>query len=39
MLILSSNSPRRKQLLAALHLPFKGFTKQGNDESYPSALP
>ncbi len=39
MLILSSNSPRRKELLSALGVPFKVLVIQGIDESYPPTLP
>ena len=39
MLILSSNSPRRKELLAGLGIPFKTLVIQGIDESYPDTLP
>lgn len=38
-LILASNSPRRKQLLAGLDLPFEVRVKDGIDESYPEDLP
>lgn len=38
-LILASNSPRRKQLLAGLDLPFEVRVKDGIDESYPDDLP
>jgi septum formation protein len=38
MLILSSNSPRRKELLEGLGLPFKVLVIQGIDESYPDTL-
>ena len=38
-LILASNSPRRKQLLAGLDLPFEVRVKDGIDESYPENLP
>lgn len=38
-LILSSNSPRRKQLLAGLGLPFEVRVLPDIDESYPSDLP
>ncbi len=34
-LILASNSPRRKQLLAGLDLPFEVRVKDGIDETYP----
>ena len=39
MLILSSNSPRRKELLAGLGIPFKVLVIQGIDETYPDTLP
>ena len=39
MLILSSNSPRRQELLAGLDIPYKVFVIDGIDESYPDALP
>ncbi len=39
MLILSSNSPRRKELLEGLGIPFKVLVIQGIDESYPDTLP
>ena len=39
MLILRSNSPRRKELLAGLGIPFKTLVIQGIDESYPDTLP
>lgn len=39
MLILSSNSPRRKELLQALGIPFKVLVIDGIDETYPSSLP
>lgn len=38
-LILASNSPRRKQLLAGLDLPFEVRVKDGIDETYPRDLP
>lgn len=38
-LILASNSPRRKQLLAGLDLPFEVRVKDDIDESYPEDLP
>jgi len=38
-LILASNSPRRKELLAGLGLPFEVRVLQGIDESYPDSLP
>ncbi len=37
-LILASNSPRRKQLLQELDLPFTVRTMQGIDEHYPDTL-
>lgn len=37
-LILASNSPRRKQLLAGLDLPFEVRVKDGIDETYPGDL-
>lgn len=39
MLILSSNSPRRKELLQGLGIPFKVLVIQGIDESYPDTIP
>ena len=38
-LLLSSNSPRRKQLLAGLGIPFEVRVLPGIDESYPEDLP
>ena len=38
-LVLASNSPRRKELLAGLGLPFEVRVLQGIDESYPADLP
>ena len=38
-LILASNSPRRKELLAGLDIPFEVHVLQGVDESYPKSLP
>ena len=38
-LILASNSPRRKELLAGLGLPFEVRVLSGIDESYPDAIP
>lgn len=38
-IILSSNSPRRKELLAGLGLPFEVKVLPGIDESYPEGLP
>ena len=37
-IVLASNSPRRKELLGGLGLPFEVRTKQGIDESYPEGL-
>ena len=37
-IILASNSPRRKELLAGLGIPFEVRTLSGIDESYPSTL-
>ena len=37
-LILSSNSPRRKELLAGLDIPFEVRVLDGIDESYPADL-
>ena len=37
-LILSSNSPRRKELLAGLDIPFEVKVLSGIDESYPEGL-
>lgn len=37
-LILASNSPRRKELLAGLDIPFDVFVIKGIDESFPSTL-
>ena len=37
-IILASNSPRRKELLAGLDLPFETKVIQGIDESYPEDL-
>ena len=37
--ILASNSPRRKELLAGLDLPFQVRVLQNIDESYPADLP
>lgn len=38
-LILSSNSPRRKELLAGLDIPFEVLVMDGIDETYPNTLP
>lgn len=38
-IILASNSPRRKELLAGLGMPFKVRVLQDIDESYPDDLP
>ena len=38
-LILASNSPRRKELLAGLGIPYDVLVLQGIDESYPDDLP
>ncbi|MBR4721447.1 MAG: septum formation protein Maf, partial [Muribaculaceae bacterium] len=38
-LILSSNSPRRRELLAGLDIPFEVRVVDGIDESFPSDLP
>ncbi len=37
-IILASNSPRRKELLAGLGMPFEVKVLQGIDESYPDTL-
>uniref|UniRef100_A0AB33JMS6 dTTP/UTP pyrophosphatase n=5 Tax=unclassified Prevotella TaxID=2638335 RepID=A0AB33JMS6_9BACT len=37
-LILASNSPRRKELLAGLNIPFQVMVKSGIDESYPQDI-
>lgn len=37
--VLASNSPRRKELLGGLGLPFEVRVMQGIDESYPADLP
>ncbi len=37
-IVLASNSPRRKELLGGLGLPFEVRTKKGIDESYPEGL-
>ena len=38
-LILASNSPRRKELLAGLGVPFEVRVLQDIDEDYPESLP
>ena len=38
-IILASNSPRRKELLAGLGIPYDVFVLQGIDEFYPDTLP
>lgn len=38
-IILSSNSPRRRELLAGLDLPYEVRVVAGIDESYPAGLP
>ena len=38
-IVLASNSPRRKELLAGLGIPYDVFVLQGIDESYPDDLP
>lgn len=38
-IILASKSPRRKELLEMLAVPFEIKVKEGIDESYPSTLP
>ena len=38
-IILASNSPRRKELLAGLGIPFEVRVMEGIDESYPLDLP
>ena len=37
-IILASNSPRRKELLAGLDIPFEVKVISGIDESYPADL-
>lgn len=37
-IVLASNSPRRKELLGGLGVPFEVRTKQGIDETYPEGL-
>lgn len=39
MIILASNSPRRKELLAGLDLEFRTWVIPGIDESYPASIP
>ena len=38
-IILASNSPRRKELLAGLDVQFEVRVLKGIDESYPATLP
>ena len=38
-IILASNSPRRKELLSGLNIPFKVIVKDGIDETYPESTP
>lgn len=38
-IILASKSPRRKELLEMLDIPFTIYTKDGIDETYPEDLP
>lgn len=38
-IILASNSPRRKELLAGIDIPFEVRVLDGIDESYPDGLP
>ena len=38
-IILASNSPRRKELLSGLDIPFEVRVIEGIDESYPDSLP
>lgn len=38
-IVLASNSPRRKELLAGLGLPFEVRVLNGIDESYPPSIP
>ena len=37
-IILASNSPRRRELLAGLDIPFEVKVIKGIDESYPESL-
>ncbi|MDE6511035.1 MAG: Maf family protein, partial [Muribaculaceae bacterium] len=37
--VLASKSPRRKELLGMLDVPFEIRVKEGIDESYPAELP
>lgn len=39
MIILASNSPRRRELLAGLDLEYRTWVISGIDESYPECLP
>ncbi len=38
-IVLASNSPRRKELMTALDIPFEVRVRDGIDESYPPNLP
>ena len=38
-LLLASNSPRRRELLSQLRIPFNVINLGGIDESYPDSLP
>ena len=38
-LILASNSPRRRELLGGLDIPYEVHVIKGSDESYPDTLP
>ena len=38
-LILASNSPRRRELLGGLDIPYEVYVIKGIDESYPDTLP
>ena len=38
-LVLASNSPRRRELLAGLGIPFEVRILNGIEESYPSSMP